>query len=206
MGDLEALCGSPREVALLRIQLLQDGGNGLPERFVAALKDSLDAFFLVVTSSSSSHQRPADPSEQDQRSLAEAKETIDLRRCLQLHLKLNKIDATLSEELARQGSQSHLLQLIEYDIDRHSDVTDQDVLIELQDLACEISAYSKDVSRSALAFSREDLIERLPLVFETGPAVQYSPDADPKKSAGEIILIHQVNERQSAQADVGFGE
>ncbi|KAL3776582.1 hypothetical protein HJC23_008054 [Cyclotella cryptica] len=73
---------------------------------------------------------------------------------------------------------------------------DFDALMDLQDAACEI--YLPGI-RGAMAFTDEELISRLPLIYNLRPALPVTEIDDAR-----TILIHQVTKRQTAQADVGF--
>lgn len=195
VDEIEAATASPRQLALLRIRLLEDSGDGLPTLVAALLQESLRSFLVFAKSV----VVPIDG-----KSVAEAAETLDLYRILTIVSNLARQDTTLAEELGRQGVPGQLSSLVLYDIDQLTADVDQDAVIELQDLACEVLSFCTASTR--LPFSREELQQRLPLVFE----IESLPDETETKKAGsggkETVLIHQVTARQSAQADVGFGE
>jgi predicted nicotinamide N-methyase len=122
-----------------------------------------------------------------------------LQRILTLLAKVSTLDSTLAEEISRAGSQSILSRLLEQiklcvSIAENCE-EDFDTLMDLQDTACEVYVPSRGV-----AFTEEELIARLPLVYDLRPAAH--------KADGEgesvIVLINQVTKRQSAQVDVGF--
>lgn len=224
MGDMERELAilqentsSPRKIALTRRRWLVSseppGGSGLPVILCRLLRDSLDAFLdesaACRCSSTSSHQTT---------SLEGKVSTRHLRDCLQIHLRCSRLDPCLGEELGSQGTHVQLRRLIQCDDDDDmvGDMSepDADVLMELQDVACEIAALYNNFPMKASPCTREMLLERLPLTFTIRSDAVPSND---KSNSGddddqqlveneEIVLIHQVTARQSAQEDVGFGE
>jgi hypothetical protein len=174
--------------------------------------------------------------------LSDWTETVNLRLILQLHLHVTKMNPSMGEELGRQGSHAPLVKLMNLDlapysgtgtstgVDIDGDVNEanQDTVIELQDVACEIAALACSFPVPVAPFCAHGLRQRLPLVFSIGAVdvgvdvpVQFDLDSKTgggadefeyeKRSKGakapftETVLIHQVTRRQSAQEDVGFG-
>jgi len=135
-------------------------------------------------------------------------ETKRLRQVLSLHLHVSKADHTLAEEMARGcGSHRELSKLIRMDVysilsamessmTRQEYEAEEDVLVELQDLAAELAHCDPSISYPAkiFPFQVEELQSRLPLLFNVT-----SPDG-----RQECLRVRQVTDRQSAQEDVGF--
>ena len=154
----------------------------------------------------------------------ETKETDALRRVLHLHIQLCKLDSTLAEELGREGSHAVLTRLIRFDLESEMSKAgydyeileeDQDAVMELQDLACEIGSMCDGTFPMKFApFPRDELCSRLPLCFSVSSVACDesssdhnnidSTDANRIKKLPQHILIHQVTARQGAQDDVGF--
>jgi hypothetical protein len=214
--SLQQELSSPRQIAFCRIKFLEedeDGQNqaGLAFTLVPLLKDALNAWLALP-------KKKTGESETTLMLLAERLETINLQRVLMLHLHVTKMDPSLGEELGRQGSHGHLVKLMNLDLaeyiddDNNDDEADQDTVIELQDLACEIAALGCSFPVKYAPFCPTDLRQRLPLVFHVGavpvPVSDSKTDGDglyENKSETETVLIHQVTTRQTAQEDVGFG-
>jgi hypothetical protein len=128
-----------------------------------------------------------------------------VRAALQLHWHCSKLDPILGEELGRQGSHALLLQLLKRDSNSSSSCAD--IILELQDLACEIAATSSKFPLATAPLSMEELMARLPLIFNIEHAQHkdnMEEDEMPDEDTG-TVLIHQVTTRQSAQEDTGFG-
>jgi hypothetical protein len=205
LASLEEETASPRQIALLRKNLLEDGGAGLAFILVPLLKDALGSWLA-----SQRLQTPiaAQANECKLHSIEDLPETDVLRRILRIHVNTTKQDPSLGEELGRQGSHALLVKLMNFDASAHCE-EDQDAIMELQDLACEIAA----IGIFPLKFAPlcvEDLRHRLPLDFSVEPVNECSSSKKPIANQGasetETILIHQVTTRQSAQHDVGFGK
>jgi predicted nicotinamide N-methyase len=145
--------------------------------------------------------------------LSELNETIHLTRLLRIYRRISKLDPVLDEEIGKQGAHLSLSRLIKLDIysidccqcgDETTNEANQDTIIEIQDLACEIAAFSKTFPVQASPFMREDLRARLPLVFTIRPVIGSENCGSRYGKDGVTILINQVTDRQSAQKDVGF--
>jgi hypothetical protein len=226
IAELEDSTASCRQIALLRIRLLEENdGLGFAAVFLPLLQDSIDRFLLSFAAGGNNKKKNA-PGKRASRSETTIVILV-LRRLLRIHLKCKCLDPALGEELSRQGTHIHLLKLISYDVWGHQDhcdegedefVDEQDAIIELQDLSCEIVAHNFPLALYPL--SRDELRQRLPLVFCIDPislessasllsswhepfGKQSTSYIEPK---AETILIHQVTTRQSSQHDVGFGE
>jgi hypothetical protein len=156
--------------------------------------------------------------------LSDMTETVNLRLVLQLHLHVTKMNPSLGEELGRQGSHAPLVKLMNLDLAQYGsdvDEANQDTVIELQDIACEIAALACSFPVQVAPFCAHGLRQRLPLVFTINAVPVESVVQENSKSNGgagyefekqsmkvaetETVLIHQVTTRQSAQEDVGFG-
>ncbi|KAL7484475.1 hypothetical protein ACHAW6_010117 [Cyclotella cf. meneghiniana] len=127
-----------------------------------------------------------------------------LQNVLNLLARVSRLDSTLDEEISRAGCQAILSRLIKqiktcilFVESSGSSEKDFDALMDLQDTACEI-LYFPGI-KGAMAFTDEELLSRLPLIYNMRPA-------SPVKENDDVttILIHQVTKRQTAQADVGF--
>jgi hypothetical protein len=224
--SLQRELSTPRQIAFYRIKLLSlenDDGHQpqacLASLLVPLLKDSLSAWL-------------AQPIIQGAL-LSSLVETVNLRSILQLHLHVTKMNPSLGEELGRQGSHAPLVKLMNLDLAEYEnngnrknngeettdiDEANEDTVIELQDLACEIAALASSFPVKVAPFCAHGLRQRLPLVFSIGAVVDAVQEKsggvgheDEKKSSEdteaetETVLIHQVTTRQSAQEDVGFG-
>ena len=220
--SLQKELSTPRQIAFYRIKLLEeenDDVNGpqpqacLASMLVPLLKDTLTAWLAQPIIMSAL--------------LSEMAETTNLRLVLQLHLHVTKMNPSLGEELGRQGSHAPLVKLMNLDLAPYSgtnidgdgdiDEANQDTVIELQDLACEIAALASSFPVKVAPFCAHGLRQRLPLVFSIGAVpVESVPDSKTSNGRGgyekssmvaetETVLIHQVTTRQSAQEDVGFG-
>jgi len=178
LAALERETSTPRQIALLRIRVLLEEGvvGGLAATIVPLLRESCKSFTDALINGNDDDPLPISVAARV------------LRRVLELHLHLCQQDVVLGEELAREGSHILLSKFISSCFD-NPDEAIQDVLMELQDLACEIATCARKFPVTAVPCV--DLKGRLPLVFQIDAKTQ--------------ALIHQVTSRQSAQADVGFG-
>ena len=85
---------------------------------------------------------------------------------------------------------------------------DDDTLVELQDNVYEI--YSPSSTSKCMAFTNEELCNRLPLVYSLKPVSDANEQGEREKVddddtiAATTIFINQVTKRQSAQSDVGY--
>eukprot|EP00978_Attheya_sp_CCMP212_P027518 scaffold92173_cov48-Attheya_sp.AAC.4 len=148
----------------------------------------------------------------------ETTETKTFHAALHLHLTLARLDPTLGEELGREGSHALISQLVRFDLESETvgrielQEEDLDQVMELQDIACEIGSLSRGSFPLKYGpFTRDELINRLPLSFVIDPSETLSTAME-SESPEEVhryrqhILINQVTARQSAQEDVGFGK
>lgn len=138
--------------------------------------------------------------------VAHAPETKHLQRVLSLHLSVGKSDPTLAEEMAREGSHLTLLRLASFDLCVLGDTfteEDEDAVVVLQDLACEIGSLGGGAFPIKYSpFSIGELSSRLPLHFTIKPLDVEKEEKE--NCSDQSILINQVTKRQSAQEDVGF--
>lgn len=118
---------------------------------------------------------------------------------LQLHLSIGQMDSTLAEEMAFVGSHVFLSKLLHHNPTLDNE-DEEDLWMEIQDLACEISMCSSNFPMKFSPLTQDELKSRLPLSFTISPI-----PSDGKKQSEQTIYIHQVTKRQSAQEDVGFG-
>jgi hypothetical protein len=239
LDALERETVSPRQIALLRIRSLQqqqDNNNGLAATLIPVLTEAVSDFVAAVltaataTTTSTEATDDASISSHEKISMTIREAHSMLRRVLQLHLHLVQQDPALGEELGRQGSHVQLAKVMHCSFQLITDDDDgitssssssepvEDLIMELQDIACEIAATSRHFPVQAVPFTVADLKARLPLVFEVAAAAppkhhhaSSPPVALEPTSKGVVmdhavtVLIHQVSSRQSAQVDVGFG-
>jgi hypothetical protein len=203
---IEIETGTPQQIACLRIRYLQDEeGEGLSSIVVPLLTDAVDVFLKRLKELSSCGNSETATSELD---LSSHSSTVLLQRLLDLHLQLSRQDPTLGEELGRAGSHVQLMRLMRYDSSRHSP-EQQDAIMELQDVACQITTHASSFPLKFLPFGVDELRRRLPLIFDMTPATATCDKTSGPLPFGnrtaERILINQVTTRQSAQKDVGFG-
>ncbi|KAI2513732.1 methyltransferase [Fragilaria crotonensis] len=120
-------------------------------------------------------------------SVCDSRETKALSQALSIHVAISQKDPILAEEIGFQGSHMLLTKLIQYDASMYPE-QDQDAIMDLQDLACEIASTASSFPLKLAPIS--NLHERLPL------CISFSPK--------HTLFIQQVTSRQSAQQDVGF--
>lgn len=204
LSAIEARTVTARDISLLRIACLQiDDEGGLAANFVPILKEAMDSWLESLKEYRlSQHGLPeVEEKKEDGAHLfvvADAQSTRTFLRVLQINVHLSTLDSTLAEELGLQGSHSILTRLVNYDWSIWPHEEDRDAIMELQDVACQVAACTSFPLPQSL-LSVQVLRERLPLAFEIG-AIR--DDESPKTS--QLVLIHQVTKRQSAQVDVGF--
>jgi predicted nicotinamide N-methyase len=162
----------------------------------------------------------------------------NLNRLLHLYRQIAHLDPTLNEELGMEGAHHCLSQLIELDVtalaccgnvcdvegcnidcenhkvDSNSNnwqdwgETNQDTIMEIQDLACEIASVCQSFPVVTTPFTRDQLQVRLPLLLQLTPTTNTSASTtisdENYDTEGLTILVNQVTTRQSAQKDVGF--
>lgn len=135
-------------------------------------------------------------------------ETCDLVRILNLYRRLAEGDTSLEEEIGLEGAHAYLAKLIKFDGSNLENEADQDVVLDMQDLACEIAALSTSFPMRAAPFTMEELRERLPLFFSFFPVTAgfVHEEGEAEEDGGFTILINQVHSRQTSQKDVGFGK
>ena len=211
IAALKAELVSARSIAMARKLWLtttsndHHGHQGLPSVIHDLLQASIDAFLQQVAC----HTTTTTVNDDDSSSIAQCAVTRNLHDCLQIHLMCSKCDHCLGVELGAAGTHVQLRRIIQFD--SHNLATEQDVdaVMELQDLACEIAALCSNFPMKQSPFAPEALVERLPLTFTIRSVAAHDKvDGDENKlpSDEELVLIHQVTTRQSAQEDVGFGK
>jgi hypothetical protein len=195
--SLEKELQSPKNVALVRMSLLEGTGSGFPSFFLPMMRDSLKQWMGILQSDRGDHSL-----------LSDALEAIIMLRCLRICKKIAEMDPTLNEEVGREGSHALLSKLLKIDGSGLEKEEDQDTVMEIQDMACEIASMSKSFPLRVAPFTEDELCKRLPLSFPILPATSDCvPDSSTvEEHGGVLVLINQVNERQSAQKDVGFGK
>jgi hypothetical protein len=141
-------------------------------------------------------------------SLETTSETKHICQVLRIYKVIAENDESLNEEISREGAHAYLSKIIEFDATYFEEESDQDALMELQDLTCEIAALSPSFPVKAAPFTLEELRDRLPLSFLILPANTDDQEAKREREREDqlTILINQVKIRQTAQKDVGFGK
>lgn len=204
-NEIAGNLNSWRSLALYRIRLLgeecddDDVGVGFASLFLPLVQRPIVEFIAFLKC----HEKTL---------LSKATETLGLLRVLRIYRTISELDPVLAEEIGKQGAHLFLSRIIKLDIssidccscnDEDTNEANQDDIIEIQDLACEIASFSKSFPLQASPFMREDLLSRLPLVFRIFPILQNCDESEYSKD-GITVLINQVTDRQSAQKDVGF--
>lgn len=130
-----------------------------------------------------------------------------MTQILKIHVALARNDETLAEEMGVGGGNVLYKQIIAWYQKNCEDIPEShvlsDPLCEVHDLAFEAALHCT-VSRSTRMMEEVDLKNRLPLVFHIDSCKCNDNDGD--SSDVQSVLIQQVQARQSAQDDVGFGE
>jgi hypothetical protein len=207
LASLEDTVTSSHRIALLRISLLKED-NGFAALFAPLLKNALDSWFLSLEKLPNRIEEEKKEKEgiQSESLIDNMTETNILRRVLQVHVAVSRLDKFLGEELGRQGTHAVLSRLMRYDGSLWEREEDQDIIMKLQDLACEVVAGGAFPLKVA-PFAVDELKHRLPLQFHIQPV--HVSDVQSENCIGpesRLVLINQVTERQSSQEDVGFGE
>lgn len=209
IAAIKAELVSARSIAMARQRWLttsssdHHGRQGLPSVIHGLLQASINEFLQQVAC----HTTTTTVNDDDSSSIAHFASTRNLHDCLQIHLTCSKCDDCLAVELGAAGTHVQLRRIIQFD--SHKLVTEQDVdaVMELQDLACEIAALYSSFPMKQSPFAPEALVERLPLTFTIRSVDAHDKALDDKELVDEeLVLIHQVTTRQSAQEDVGFGK
>jgi len=224
LNSLESKTSNPREIALLRFESLENvNDGGFASSFVPMLRDSMNSWFdssmksgNTVMTRDNNGCKVAEEKKEDINVLTPelsffVKGTVEtdiLYRVLTIYVNISRVDPTLAEELGRQGSHLVLSRLIRYDgaMDFETE-EDQDTIIELQDLACEIATQAGGSFPVKCApLTPDDLRSRLPLRFTiTAPNKSDQEKEETITADEQVVLINQVTaRRQSAQEDVGF--
>ncbi len=192
-GSIEAGTSDPKSLVFLRIKLLEKDGLGFPSIFLGLVRSASDMWFDILSASRNSLSIPL------------AKEDATNAMCHMLGICRNicKMDQCLSEELGYQGLHVILTKIMKLDPYAFLVEEDQDTIMEVQDLACEIASISTSFPMKVAPFSHQELSGRLPLIFRIKP-VHIEDDSSLSNYDGVTILINQVKARQSSQADVGF--
>lgn len=210
--ELDQQLQSPKDIIHYKKEQLESGCS-FPSQLAEILQTAIHQFVAIIPKNGV----PEMPLEQ-------APETKLIFQTLNFYKKLVEADPSLEEEASREGSHRSLSKIINFDSSRLEKESDSDVILDLQDVACEIAALSSSFPVRAAPFTLEELGDRLPLSFRIEPAITIPPTLAEASSAssestnesgketiqtlqdGFTILINQVKTRQSAQKDVGFGE
>ena len=192
------------------------GDGGLPMLLVSLLEQAAEVWTtfyqsIMITktnkydsSSSSSHNN-------NNMVICNSSEVQLLQQTIALLSNVSTLDPTLGEEISRAGSQPICNRIIDQ-INKCTtasmlgdgsclSVEDSDALIDLQDVVFEI--YSPSFGKRSMAYSNEELRERLPLVYDLTPVHGNNKKCN-NTTTTTTVFINQVTKRQSAQADVGY--
>ena len=189
-------------------QLFRPVTGGLPKILVSNLSDAFQQwqkFYREVTVNrlDDGSSEPESIPKYTEVAFYKSEEVKALQRVLNLLVKVSLLDTTLGEEIRREGSQSILSRLMRQIklcvsiVEANGSEEDFDALMDLQDAVCEIYVPS---IQGGMSFTNEELIGRLPLVYNLNSTSSISRENDTTAT----ILIHQVTKRQTAQADVGY--
>lgn len=191
---VEECISDPKSLVSLRVQLLENDGPGFPVLFLTLVRLTVNSWFELWRVPRPIHSIP----------LSKEDKTDATCRVLVLCRTICTIDRCLNDELGREGLHTILTKIMNIDHTIFPTEEDQDTIMEIQDLACEIAAIATSFPMRVAPFSRQELYDRLPLIFPIGPVVSERDDALMTHQDVVTILINQVKERQSSQADVGF--
>ena len=186
----------PKSLVALRSNLLGNEGPGLALVCLDLIRRTVDSWL----------ERLRTPRRNiDNLPLSKEDQTIATHRVLVQCRTICTLDPCLNEELGREGLHPILTKIMNLDHTMFETEEDQDTIMEVQDLACEIASIAISFPMKVAPFSRLELLDRLPLIFPIGPVLlEDDHDASRKDQEAVTILINQVKERQSSQADVGF--
>ena len=216
--DLENRCSTAYKIAIERIETKGEIGASI----LHILTDSFHIFLSQFTrfphfsSKSSSLQldSASDRDAEDTSSKTSRFAENSLLKVLNLHLSIAKNDSILYEEIGRAGSHQILARIMKMDPHEGESIAsdwndaEYDDFFDIIDVACEIgSVCCPSFPLPVSPFTREDILHRLPLIF---PIIIGDSDenqvCEETQRSKKNVLIHQVQDRQSAQHDVGFGE
>lgn len=206
LTELEERCSTPRNIALERIRTQGE----IATHALSLLNDGLKIFQRQFSTFPQLRDiRFADSENISQTETAMLK-IEPLFKILNFHLQLARDDAVLYEEIGRAGGHRILSQIIKLDPDEHDcywTEAEYDDFFSLKDVACEIGSLCRPSFPLQFSpYTRDEVIKRLPLVFPL-PLQCHGNDSEEQQQVENInILINQVQDRQSAQDDVGFGK
>ena len=189
LEDIEQL-ENPISLVLFRIRFTENNGPGLPWAFLSLIQEYSHPWLQVVSSLRGDSEIP----------LAQQECTKLAHRVLSVCKRVCSMDATLSEELGREGLHVILTKIMKLDPNQFRTEEDQDTIIEIQDLAGEMGAMASPFPSLVAPFTHQELMDRIPLNFTIQPVTNVSASA----AETMTIFINQVKERQSSQADVGY--
>jgi hypothetical protein len=197
--DKQTRC--PKEIATARKQYLEGGGPGFPSFFLPIFRESVNEWMHVLSMMDDNLRGL----------LEERKESLSVKLLLSILKRIASLDSSLDEEIAREGSHVMISKIINADASMLNKEKDQDCLMEIQDVACEIAALSSSFPVRISPYAMEELTKRLPLAFPILPTpcearCKDMEEEEVENDGGVFILINQVNIRQSEQKDVGFGK
>lgn len=209
ISSFEESVSSARQLALLRIELLEDEGVGFAAFFVPLLQRALDAWFVRIghrgECEEEKKQETGVATAHEEAQISKLEETSTFLRTLQVHVAISRLDPTLAEEVGKQGSHLLLSRLMRYDASVWQVEENQDTIIELQEYCCQVASLTGgSFPLKVSPYSRDEMKSRLPLRFDINPVVEIATHERQHDSQTTTMLINQVTQRQSAQEDVGF--
>jgi predicted nicotinamide N-methyase len=192
VSQFETYLTSPKSLAYARINAIKNNSKSLGATFLSSLESAVEKWLVICKNVGGGEDLL----------LKDRSETRLLTTMLQIYLRISTLDATLEEEIGREGAHPLLSKIMKLDSSLFQKEEDQDCVVEIQDLAGEIAAMSsKSFPQRVSPLTMEELEQRLAITFQMSSVENKSDDSVWKDIT---ILINQVSERQSAQQDVGF--
>jgi predicted nicotinamide N-methyase len=202
---------SRQQLALYRLELLVGNDDdihdirrrGFPSIFVPILQEVIEEFMTNMLNIDQQRHRQQEPLLDDSMK--------ELLAVLQSYKQITILDNVLKEELAMEGSHHSLKKIMNLDITEYEqqqllEESQQDLILEVQDLVCEIAASSPSFPVPVTPLTLEELRLRLPLQFDI--SVDGGDDTTTTTTtpaaATISILINEVTTRQTEQKDVGY--
>lgn len=193
LNSIEDETTDPKSLVSLRMKLLEQDGPGFPSIFFSLVQRTSHLWFDMLSSRC----------DKTTILLANDEKTNAMSRTLCICRNICIMDPCVREELGSEGLHIILSKIMNIDpYEFHTD-EDQDIVMEVQDLACEIASMYPTFPMRVAPFSQQELQDRLPLIFAITPVLSEGVDTTYQHD-GVTILINQVKARQSSQADVGF--
>jgi predicted nicotinamide N-methyase len=180
--------------------------RGFPSIFVPILQEVIEEFMTIMLNIDQQRHRQQQPLLDDSMK--------ELLAVLQSYKQITILDNVLKEELAMEGSHHSLKKIMNLDITEYEqqqllEETQQDLILEVQDLVCEIATSSPSFPVPVTPLTLEELRLRLPLQFDISvdggdDTTTTTTTTTPAATISISILINQVTTRQTEQKDVGY--